>query len=104
MLLVLKFERLVINYHRFFEEYAFLFCKKGNKAKKLFDPYLYENRFELRKIYYQNDQHKKTLQTLKVSIDSDVVAGSTWRDPVDIPKIYFFVLHLNQVLVHYRIV
>ncbi len=59
MLLVLKFKRLLMNYHRFFGKNAFLQKMKKMKKKdlkKVFDMYLYKNRFKLGKICYQNDQ------------------------------------------------
>ncbi len=64
MLLVLKSERLKMNYHRFFEKSGF-FLKKCKKAKKVFDLYFYKNTFELGKIYYQNDQRKKLYKPWK---------------------------------------
>jgi hypothetical protein len=37
----------------------YFFAKNAKKAKKVFDPYLYENKVELLKLDYQNDQRKK---------------------------------------------
>ena len=60
MLLVLKFERLMINSLRFFENNIFYFLQKMQKeVEKVFDLYFYKTRFELGKFYYQNDQRKK---------------------------------------------
>jgi hypothetical protein len=46
-----------MNYHRLFEKHAFLQTMK-KKAKIVFDPYLYENKVELLKLDYQNDQRE----------------------------------------------
>jgi hypothetical protein len=61
MLLSLRFQRVTMNYHGFFV--------KTPKFIQTSDLYLYENRVELAR---------------KGSKNSDVVAGSTWRSPIDI--------------------
>jgi hypothetical protein len=42
-----------MNYHRFFE-------KKWKKSQQLFEMYLYENRFEIGKVDYQNGQRENS--------------------------------------------
>ncbi len=55
------------------------------KVEKVFDLYFYKARFELGKFYYQNDQRKKLYKSWKFQWDSNVVAGLTWRNLMDIP-------------------
>jgi hypothetical protein len=60
MLLVLKFERLMINSLRFFENNIFYFLQKmQKKVEEVFGLYFNKTRFELGKFYYQNDQREK---------------------------------------------
>jgi hypothetical protein len=87
MLLVLKFERLMINYHRFFEKKAFYFLQKNaKKVEKVFGLYFYKTRFELGKFYYQNDQRKKLYKSWKFQWYSNVVLGLTWRNLMNISR------------------
>ncbi len=53
MLLILKFERLMLNYHRFFDaNLDFCLqkkCKNMRKNQKVFNPYPYENTIKFKK-------------------------------------------------------
>jgi hypothetical protein len=53
MLLVLKFERLMLNYHRFFDKNLDFFlqkkCKNMRKSQKVFNPYPYEITIKFKK-------------------------------------------------------
>ncbi len=60
MLLVLKLERLMVNYHRFFEKNCLYFLQKIQKKAKKYLTYIFiKTGSNWESFFYQNDQRKK---------------------------------------------
>ncbi len=63
------------------EKFDFCSCKMTSYALTVFDSFLYEKNSGNWQILYKKWSAQKTLQTLKVLLSLDVVAGSTGEIP-----------------------
>ena len=73
--LVLKLEQKSRTFLDISQKMHPVFVEKTESAFFVFCLYLCEKRVYFKRVYYQNDQAKNSLQTLKVSTNLDVVVG-----------------------------
>ncbi len=103
MLLVLKFERLMLNYHRFFDENLDFFCKKSAKICEKVRKYLIHIRMKLQS-NSKNKITKMISEKFSTNSESFIKFGRGrrihWQLPMDAPVLILFTSYYDQKRVY----